>query len=206
MSVGRRQRRRELTRAEIIAISTRMFVRSGYETTTLAAVAEQVGISVPTLLSHFPSKEHLVLAREYDILAEFERSLADPERTADTLSVWNDMVVTYVRGRAGPLEAYTRRMRWMASTPAVSRALLGLAQAWTDAFESGFRADLGRLVDHGEARVGVKLAATSLGFGHFAMLTQWALEGTASPEDLLRRSDQLIAHTRRQLPTAVLGL
>ena len=64
-----RAKRRELTRAEIIDTSTRLFVRLGYEQTTLGGIAETVGISVPTLLTHFPTEEHLFLAREYDILA-----------------------------------------------------------------------------------------------------------------------------------------
>jgi AcrR family transcriptional regulator len=198
-----RARRRELTRAEIIDTSTRLFVRNGYEQTTLGGVAEAVGISVPTLLTHFPTKERLVLAREYDILAAFERTIADQARAADTLTLWHDLVVTYVQGRLGPLDAFGRRLQWMAATPAVSRALLGLAQAYADVLEAGFRADLGRLVSHVEARLGARLAATGLAFGHFAMLTQWAAEG--APGDLQQRSDQLVRDIRRQLPTAVLG-
>jgi AcrR family transcriptional regulator len=201
---GRRAQRRELTRAEIIDISTRMFVHDGYDATTLGAVAEAVGISVPTLLTHFPSKEHLVLAREYDILAAFERTVADPGRAGDTLTLWNQLVTTYVRGKAGPLDAFARRLRWVAGTPPVSRALLGLAQAYAEVLEAGFRADAGRLVhQHLAARLGVRLAATGLAFGHFALLTQWAAEG--APDDLLRRCDQLVAGISRQLPAAVLG-
>jgi AcrR family transcriptional regulator len=200
---GRRARRREATRAEIIDASTRLFVHGGYEATTLGGVAEAVGISVPTLLSHFPSKEHLVLAREWDILAEFERTVVDPARTADTLGLWDELVVTYVSGRAGPLPAFARRLQWVAATPAVSRALLGLAQAYAQVLEDGLRADLGRLARELPARVGLRVAATGLAFGHFAMLTQWALDG--APDDLQQRSDLLVAAIRAQLPTARLG-
>jgi AcrR family transcriptional regulator len=200
---GRRAQRRELTRAEIIDSSTRLFVHNGYEATTLGSVADAVGISVPTLLSHFPSKEHLVLAREYDILADFERSIVDVDRTVDTLTVWDELVVAYVSGKARPLPAFARRLQWVAATPAVSRALLGLAQAYAQVLETGFRADLGRLARQRDARVGIRVAATGLAFGHFAMLTQWALDG--APADLQRRSDLLVAGVRRQLPTAQLG-
>src|SRR5579859_2765665 len=110
--VNSRARRRELTRAGIIDASTRLFVRNGYDQTTLGGVAEAVGISVPTLLTYFPTKEHLVLAREYDILAAFERTIADPARAADTLTLWNDLVVTYIEGKLGPLEAFGRRLQW----------------------------------------------------------------------------------------------
>jgi AcrR family transcriptional regulator len=198
-----RARRRELTRAEIIDASSRLFVRQGYEQTTLGRVAAAVGISVPTLLTHFPTKEHLVLAREYDILAAFERTIADPVRGADTLTLWNDLVVTYVQGRLGPLKVFGRRLEWMAATATLSRALLGLAQAYADVLEAGFRADLGRLVSHVEARLGARLAATGLAFGHFAMLTQWAAEG--APSDLQERSDQLVRAIGEQLPTAILS-
>ena len=200
---GLRAQRRESTRAEIVDRSTRMFVRGGYEATTLGAVADAVGISVPTLLSHFPSKEHLVLAREWDILAEFERSVTDPGRAVDTLTAWNDLVVAYVSGKAGPLPAFARRLQWAAGQPAVSRAVLGLAQAYARVLEDGFRADLGRLARELDARVGVRVAATGLAFGHFAMLVQWAQDG--APDDLQHRSDLLVAGIRGQLPTARLG-
>ena len=85
----------------------------------------------------------------------------------------------------------------------MSRALLGLAQAYAEVLEAGFRANLGRLVSQVEARLGARLAATGFAFGHFAMLTHSATEG--APDDLQKRSDQLVRDIRRQLPAAVLG-
>ena len=49
-------------RARIIAAADRAFAATGYEGTSLARVAESVGLSPPGLLHHFPSKRALLMA------------------------------------------------------------------------------------------------------------------------------------------------
>ncbi len=54
----RGQRRRE----EILEAATELFAKDGYRGTGLAAIAAMVGVSQPTLLHHFGSKEGLMRA------------------------------------------------------------------------------------------------------------------------------------------------
>lgn len=43
-----------------------LFLEHGFDTTTVAEVAEAAGVSAMTVFRHFPTKEHLVLQDEYD--------------------------------------------------------------------------------------------------------------------------------------------
>lgn len=49
-------------RTQIVEVATEMFAREGYRGTSLAAIAEACGISVPTLLHHMGSKDALLQA------------------------------------------------------------------------------------------------------------------------------------------------
>jgi AcrR family transcriptional regulator len=54
--------RGELTKAAILRAAAPLLAEQGYRGTSLASVAEAVGMTQPGLLHHFPSKEHLLLA------------------------------------------------------------------------------------------------------------------------------------------------
>jgi AcrR family transcriptional regulator len=67
MTDGRRRRpattpRGEQTRAAILRATAPLLAEHGYRGTSLASVADAVGMTQPGLLHHFPSKEHLLLA------------------------------------------------------------------------------------------------------------------------------------------------
>src|SRR5260370_31959013 len=51
--------RGEATRAQLIAIATRMFAERGYEETSIEAVLREAGVSRGSLYHHFASKEAL---------------------------------------------------------------------------------------------------------------------------------------------------
>src|SRR6476646_7454145 len=51
--------RGEATRAQLIAIATRMFAERGYEDTSIEAVLREAGVSRGSLYHHFASKEAL---------------------------------------------------------------------------------------------------------------------------------------------------
>jgi len=60
-SLERRTRDREHTRRKILDAAREMFVRQGYEATTMRAIADRAGVSLGSSYHYFPSKEHLVL-------------------------------------------------------------------------------------------------------------------------------------------------
>ena len=46
-------------RERLVAAATRQFAERGFDATPIQAIADEVGITKPALLHHFPSKEHL---------------------------------------------------------------------------------------------------------------------------------------------------
>lgn len=60
-------------REQILDIATERFAQSGYSGTSLAVIAQDVGLTTPGLMHHFPSKQHLLLAvaeRRFDLAAQ----------------------------------------------------------------------------------------------------------------------------------------
>src|SRR4051794_12143723 len=76
-------------REEIVEAAMALFAARGYRGTTIAQVAERVGISDAGLLHHFASKEHLLLAvlahREERDLERMRSAVADSATPLDAL-------------------------------------------------------------------------------------------------------------------------
>lgn len=58
----RRSRKGEARRAEILTAAMRRFAEDGYQNAAIGDVARDVGLSLPGLLHHFPTKVDLLLA------------------------------------------------------------------------------------------------------------------------------------------------
>src|ERR1700722_250829 len=102
--------RGEATRAQLIAIATRMFAERGYEDTSIEAVLREAGVSRGSLYHHFASKEALFEA----VAEEVETSVG-----AQTMAA--------ASGSAGPGEALRAGfLAWirLAGDPVVRRILL----------------------------------------------------------------------------------
>lgn len=61
-TVGKRELNKAKKRAEIVQVATRLFFAQGYATTTMSAIADELGGSKATLWAHFSSKEDLFAA------------------------------------------------------------------------------------------------------------------------------------------------
>ena len=72
---GQRQARGLARQDQILDVAFELFATHGVRATTIAAVAEQVGLSEAGLLHHFPSKDALLMA----VLARADASFTDTE-------------------------------------------------------------------------------------------------------------------------------
>ena len=63
---GLRERKKQKTRAAIQREAMRLFLKNGYEETTIEQIAAAVEISPSTFFNYFPSKEDVVLYDAYD--------------------------------------------------------------------------------------------------------------------------------------------
>ncbi|MCU6432372.1 TetR/AcrR family transcriptional regulator [Undibacterium sp. Jales W-56] len=97
-SINRRLQNRDKLETEILEQAVRLFAECGYEGTSIATIAEQVGLSKQNLLYYFPSKQALYQRVLDDVLnAWLERmnSLADDSREPEELL--RDYIVAKLR-------------------------------------------------------------------------------------------------------------
>lgn len=62
-------------RGQVLAAATRLFSARGFDGTTIQAIADEVGVTKPAVLHHFPSKEVLHRAVLDAVLEHFQRTL-----------------------------------------------------------------------------------------------------------------------------------
>ena len=62
-------------RTRVLAVATRKFAAHGFDGTSLQAIADEVGVTKPAVLHHFPSKEHLRAAVLEGILEHWRDTL-----------------------------------------------------------------------------------------------------------------------------------
>ncbi len=59
---GLRLRQKSQRRDAILTVAKRLFEQNGIETTTMAAIAAEVGVSTPTVFNYFGTRDELLLA------------------------------------------------------------------------------------------------------------------------------------------------
>lgn len=76
-TVGRRERKKALTRKALADSALRLFLEHGYDKVGVRDVAEAADVSVTTLFKHFPSKEALIFDEDEDIEASLVAAVRD---------------------------------------------------------------------------------------------------------------------------------
>ena len=118
---GLRERQKQARREAIYRAAARLFAENGYGATTVEEIAEEAGVSVPTLYSYVSSKADLVVAiyaLDHELInAQKQAIINDPDddpaaaiaailltelksgEEALGHEVWREVVVTAIRGR-----------------------------------------------------------------------------------------------------------
>ncbi len=158
--VGLRERKKQKTREAIQRAALRLFLKQGYDETTIEQIAAAVEISPSTFFNYFPTKEEVVMLDVYDPLT-ISMFL---ERPKDEL-----LSVTFGRvlgGLAGILqrdrELILARGRLMLQVPAL-RARIWDEMERTQDFLIAFLAErAGRDRDDFELRVTARIVVSAL--------------------------------------------
>jgi AcrR family transcriptional regulator len=124
---GLRARKQRETRQRIVEAGLRLFLKQGFDATTLDAIAEAADISRRTFFHYFESKEAIVQALENDAEAAFRDGLAD------------------VPDKVRPLEAVQRALHTMLSAYQSEEALaIDRVMRSTEALRARKQANYGR--------------------------------------------------------------
>jgi AcrR family transcriptional regulator len=60
--IGRRERKKQLTRQALVGSAVRLFTERGFDATSVADIADAADVSTRTFFLHFPTKEDVLLA------------------------------------------------------------------------------------------------------------------------------------------------
>ena len=94
LTAGHRERKKQQTRDAIARAGLELFVRHGYEATTLAEIAEAAGVSTRTIFAYFPSKEDILFCDFEALRDRLAETLAERPDGKDALGTLRDFVVT----------------------------------------------------------------------------------------------------------------
>lgn len=112
-------RPRTSSREEVSEIALRLFVRRGFEQTTLQDVADAVGVSKRTLLRYFPSKNDIVWGAFDEQLQALRARLADADPTRPMMEVLREAVVAFNDYGEAVLPELRDRMTLITCVPAL---------------------------------------------------------------------------------------
>lgn len=93
------------SRERVVSAATELFVRDGYRSTSMKAIASHVGISPPALYWHFPSKEELYLTSMEALLDEFIAYVEERITGSDAVVRLRQFVSAHVSWRLEEREA-----------------------------------------------------------------------------------------------------
>ncbi|HMI18960.1 MAG TPA: TetR/AcrR family transcriptional regulator [Sphingomonas sp.] len=111
--------RSEEKRREIVTAAAELFVKLGYEHTSMAAISERVGGSKATLYGYFVSKEDLLRAvLEYDVANEAMLVFGEFPAEGDLREGLTRLGIQYLTGRLAALPI--ANLRTLASLPGQS--------------------------------------------------------------------------------------
>jgi AcrR family transcriptional regulator len=175
-----RERKRARTRAALQRHALRLFAERGFDATTVEQIAAAAGVSHMTFFRHFPTKEDVVVADEYDPMIE-TLIRAQPAHLPAIVRIREAMRIGLAEVYASDRVQLLERVRLIAKTPAL-RARLWDNQAATQQL-------LARGLDGGEP----SLAARAVAAGCLAAITtailDWAEQDDVEPlPDLVDRA------------------
>ena len=149
--------RKAATQARILRAAMSLFVRSGYERTTVAAIAEEAGVSRAAIFWHFNDKATLFAAATRQLLVPFLKELdrdlthLDPsERVLELFTVYE----AFVEKNRETVETF---MRWVLESPSLRASLQEALFSLHDDFTRDLREALGRAL--GDEPEAARLAA-----------------------------------------------
>jgi len=100
--IGRRERKKQETRANILKSAKTLFLKKGYYQTTVEDIAELADVSKPTLFNYFTSKSSLLTFMAQEIEEDLQITLhdicAEHKATQERLVAFYEQVGQFISG------------------------------------------------------------------------------------------------------------
>ena len=160
-----RERKKAKTRAQILQIAERMFLKHGFDAVPLESIADECDVSVRTVLRYFETKEELALAPFYEQLETFQDALAN--RDTDVLTFWRDWVATNAKRMAENPNWFRRHAEMAAKHPQLYARGAAINHLYEDLLADAI-AD-----EQQDDGLGPRLLAATLVAGNAAVARHW---------------------------------
>ena len=178
---GLRERRKQLTAAELEAAALRLFGERGFDAVTVDDIAAEADVSRRTFFRYFASKEDVLLADHQVQLARLRGAMEARPSDEPILTALRNALLSITSDFEERRERVILRGRIMRETPSLQARSLVHQKAWEDAMQEMVADRLG--VDPiADLRPGV-VAATALAAMRVAF-TNWLNAGATG--DLIR--------------------
>ena len=173
----KRRRRRE----EILHSALRAFRDKGYHNTTLADIADRLGVRKTALYHYFPDKEAILYACHRESLSELDRLLSEAHRLESGREQLAYAIREHVRVMTDTLEGSPLAFEVTALSPKRQKEIIGAR----DRYERALRRMIDRGIEQGEFRfVDTKLATFAI-LGAINWIARWYRpEGSTKSEAL----------------------
>jgi len=168
---GRRERKKERTRRELVDAAVRLFAERGFEETTVEDISNAADVSPRTFFRYFRTKEEVLFSDHPRTVEVLKRTLEErPEDERILRSVAAGMAAVARTFEEDP-EAYLTRVRLDIQSPTVAASALHIQQDWARVIARFVAARLG--VDpRRDLRPGLVSGAAVAAFR--AAVTRWA--------------------------------
>ncbi|WP_405899930.1 TetR/AcrR family transcriptional regulator [Streptomyces sp. NBC_00727] len=139
MAEGLRERKKRQTRQHLSDVATGLFLERGFDTVTIAEIAQAADVSVNTVYNYFPAKEDLFLDRGQGVverLSRYVRGRDEGESAADAVLRELHIQVESVSPAVGLMEGYDRFMRVIEGADSLKARLWHIQQEATRHLEA----------------------------------------------------------------------
>ena len=144
-SVSLRESNKARTRLAISDVATRLFITRGFETVTVAEIAEAAHVSVKTVFNYFSTKEDLFFDRADDVRDAIVGAIRERPEGTSVLGALHELLtqrrVPFDETGWRPLrdpQRYEEFRSFIAAehaSPALRARRLAIAEGWTHSFE-----------------------------------------------------------------------
>jgi AcrR family transcriptional regulator len=192
MSAGLRERKKLRTRAAIQKEALRLFLKKGFEETTIEEIAEAVEISPSTFFNYFPSKEAVVFQDDLDplILAELD---AQPPNVSVITALRSAMKKVIGRASAENDGFVRERLQLITRTPELRAAMLNQFAELIDEIAAPIARRVGKNPKDFAVR---NMAGALLG----VLIAAYFATAENPKADFLQEMDKAMAHLEKGLP------
>jgi AcrR family transcriptional regulator len=138
-----RATRKSQTRGALIQAAAELFAELGYADTTLEAIAVRAKVHVQTLYRHFPNKESLAVAPEWDHLERFKIAVRQKDPEQPFSGFWREWVSTSAeKTQTSYRQSLVQKITDTLHSPAVAGQLLPITKEYINLLENGLADEL----------------------------------------------------------------